>query len=217
MRWCCKHPGAHPDLHEPSPAGAVFLFVLCTWLDQACARFGLGPARGFLCLFRGLSGGLRPLNLFFTCSLGSPEQKTCLDQASASLLGLARGFLCLLRSGLAWRPLCLEPIGPTCQDKTGARFGFGSGSRPPVFFRWSLGWVPNPEQMNLSRPGRCKGWGLARNLYQPALVYWSLSNWQRQVLGVWPGLLGGLLGESLGGWEALKALKVFGRPWAFVV
>ena len=65
MRWCWKR--AHHDLHEPQLAlhpclnlyafrvlwnsdRAPVLFVLCTWLDQAGARFGLGLARGFLCL-----------------------------------------------------------------------------------------------------------------------------------------------------------------------
>ena len=35
-----------------SDSAPVFLFVLRSWLEQAGARFGLGLARGFLCLLR---------------------------------------------------------------------------------------------------------------------------------------------------------------------
>ena len=45
-----------------SDRAPVFLFVFCTCLDQAGARFGLGLARSFLCLLR-LSRAWRPSSL----------------------------------------------------------------------------------------------------------------------------------------------------------
>ena len=79
VRWCRKYLGAHLDMPEPTLAGAPPLprpftglgfsgtliallascLFFCTCLDQAGARFGLGLARGFLCLFR-LSLAWRP-------------------------------------------------------------------------------------------------------------------------------------------------------------
>ena len=81
--------------------------------------------------FRALSNSDRvPVFLFVFC--------TCLDQAGARLgLYLARGFL---RVSLAWMPSSLESIWRP--DQMAARFGFVSGSRPRVFFPWSLGWTP---------------------------------------------------------------------------
>ena len=69
VRWCWKHPGAHPNLQEPTPTGAPpspqpftglgfsrtliallssYLLLFRTCLDKADARFGLALARGFL-------------------------------------------------------------------------------------------------------------------------------------------------------------------------
>ena len=96
-RWCWKHPGAHPDLHEPT-AGApslygfrvllssgrapVFLFVFCTCLDQAGGvRFGLGLARGFLCL----------LSLAWKISSLEPAGPVQTTRVQGLGLGLAQG------------------------------------------------------------------------------------------------------------------------------
>ena len=108
---------------------------------------------------------------------------------------------CLVHSGarLGWvwlKALVLSEIEPrldafkprtcwACPDLTGARFGFGFGSRPLVFFIWSLGWTPQSVQ-GLG----WVGWRLRVFVYDGALAGDHQATWTRRVQGlirVWLG------------------------------
>ena len=83
------------------------------------------------------------LPMYPCLGVSNPEQMD-----SSSKLGLGRTFF-KVWAGSGTRLLVFIEMKPcpeafpctswTCLDQAGARFGFGSDSRPLVLFRWSLG------------------------------------------------------------------------------